>query len=214
MRKLTAAALTGVAGLAITTGAMMPALADDVTDDDATSESRTLTDRLTRLKEALAGLVSDGTISQAQADTVAETLDSSELFRGEPGMRGGPGMMPGGMGGGAELDAAAEALGLEEDALRDLLSEGSTLADVAEEQGVAASDLVDALVTAATEHIDAAVADGRLDEDRAEEMKADLETRIAEMVEEGLPMRGHGARGGPMGEELEGTDAAESSLES
>ena len=129
-------------------------------------------------------------------------------------MRGGPGMMPGGMGGGAELDAAAEALGLEEDALRDLLSEGSTLADVAEEQGVAASDLVDALVTAATEHIDAAVADGRLDEDRAEEMKADLETRITEMVEEGLPMRGHGGRGGPMGEELEGTDAAESSLES
>ncbi|MGM0384798.1 MAG: hypothetical protein ACQERF_02285 [Actinomycetota bacterium] len=214
MRKLTLAALSGAAGLVIAGGAVLPALADDATTDDptttddATSESRTLTDRLTRLKEVLAGLVSDGTVSQEQADTVAETLDESDLFRhggpggpGGPGdeMRGGPGGPGGMMGGGAELDVAADVLGMEADVLRDLLREGGTLADIAADQDVEVSELVDSLLAAATERIDAAVADGSIDQDRADEMKANLESRVTERVEQGMPTRGgHGGRGGPM----------------
>lgn len=187
-----AAALAGAAGLALTLGVVVPAIADDAADDAGTSESRTFGDRLTRLKEALAGLVSDGTLTQAQADKVAETLDQSDVFRGpggHGGMGGGPGG-PAGMRGGMDLSVAAETLGLETDALLDLLRDGSTLADVAEQQGVEVSTLVDTLVAAATERIDEAVADGALEQDRADDLKADLESRISAMVEQGMPRRG------------------------
>jgi len=187
-----AAALAGAAGLALTLGVVVPAIADDAADDAGTSESRTFGDRLTRLKEAVAGLVSDGTLTQAQADKVAETLDQSDVFRGpggHGGMGGGPGG-PAGMRGGMDLSVAAETLGLETDALLDLLRDGSTLADVAEQQGVEVSTLVDTLVAAATERIDEAVADGALEQDRADDLKADLESRISAMVEQGMPRRG------------------------
>ena len=52
------------------------------------------------IQEALAGLVSDGSITQDQAEEVATTLGSADL-----GPRGGHG------GGGRDLGAAAEAEG-------------------------------------------------------------------------------------------------------
>lgn len=96
---------------------------------------------------------------------------------------------------GEGLDAAAEALGLETDDLRDQLADGATLAEVAEAQGVDVQVVIDALVAEATSHIDEAVADGRLDADEAEEMKSDLVDRITERVNEGGPFGG-GMRGG------------------
>lgn len=96
---------------------------------------------------------------------------------------------------GEGLDAAAEALGLEADALRDQLAGGSTIAEVAEAQGVDVQVVIDALVAEANTHIDEAVADGRLDADEAEEMKSDLVDRITERVNEGGPFGG-GLRGG------------------
>jgi hypothetical protein len=99
---------------------------------------------------------------------------------------GGHGMMLG-----RGLDTAADVLGVTDAELRSALEEGMSIADVAEDQGVDVQEVVDALVAAATERLDQAVEDGRLEEDRAEEIKAALPQRVAAMVErEGLPGRG------------------------
>jgi hypothetical protein len=102
---------------------------------------------------------------------------------------------------GVGLETAADALGMAESELLSALEEGKSIADVAGEQNVEVQDVVDALVAAATERLDQAVEGGRVDEDRANEIKAALPERIAAMVErEGFPGRGRGPGGfGPGG---------------
>ncbi|WP_158544752.1 hypothetical protein [Blastococcus sp. TF02-09] len=140
-----------------------------------------------RITEALSGLVSDGSITQEQADEVASTLDAAGIGHGG-GHRGG----------GFDLSAAATALGMTEDELRTALeTDGTTLADVAADQGVEVDALVDALVTAQQERIAAAVEDGRLTQEQADERLADLEERVTERVNSEAPVGGpgHGPRG-------------------
>ena len=66
----------------------------------------------------------------------------------------------------------------------------TTLAHVAADQGVDVQTLVDDLVTAAQDRLDQAVADGRLTQERADAIAADLPDEIAEHVQEGFPQRG------------------------
>jgi polyhydroxyalkanoate synthesis regulator phasin len=157
----TAGALT-LTGLAVA----VPALADTGTTRDAA------TSVVERITDALSGLVADGSITQDQADEVATTLSESGI--------GGHG---GHHGGRLDLAAAATALGLTEEELRTALEpEGTTLAQVAEDQDVAVGTLVDALVTAGQERIAQAVEDGRLTQEQADERLADLEERVTERV--------------------------------
>ncbi len=143
-----------------------------------------------RITEALSGLVSDGSLTQEQADEVADTLSEAGI--------GGPGGHGGGRGGGhLDLAAAASALGLTEEELRTALeADGTSLADVAEEHGVPVDALVDALVTAAQEDIAAAVEDGELTQEQADERLADLEERVTERVDSDDLGRGSRGRGG------------------
>ena len=174
----------------------------------AASAAPTIGDRLNAIKEALKSLVTDGTITQEQADKVATTLNESPaLNRGGHGHgdRGGFGGHRGGFGGhggGFGLDAAAEALGVTDQELRTALREGKTLAEVAEAEGVGVDTLVDALVAAATERAERAVTDGRLTQEQADELLAGLPERIETAVQEGFGGRGvgeRGERGGPGG---------------
>lgn len=80
------------------------------------------------------------------------------------------------------LDTAAEVLGLTVDELRTELEGGSTLAEVAEANDVDVETLIGALVAEATERLDEAVADGRLEADEAEEIEAALTERITARV--------------------------------
>ena len=61
------------------------------------------------------------------------------------------------------------------EALREALAGGQTLAEVADGAGAAVEDLVAALVADATEHLDAAVEEGRITEERAAEIAEDLQ---------------------------------------
>ena len=163
---VTAAGLLALGGIAVAG----PALAATGTTGTATSGA---TSRVERVAQALAGLVSDGSISQEQADEVATTLDDADL-----GGRGG------GHGGGHDLGAAASALGMTEADLRTALqADGATLASVAGDQGVAVDALVDALVAAAQEQVAAAVTAGDLTQEQADARLADLEARTADRVE-------------------------------
>ena len=86
------------------------------------------------------------------------------------------------------LEAAATALGMTADELREAMSaDGATLASVAEAQGVDVQVVIDALVAEAREHLDEAVADGHLTQEEADEKAAELEARITEMVNSERP---------------------------
>ncbi|PRY48923.1 hypothetical protein LY71_1075 [Geodermatophilus tzadiensis] len=182
MRKKIVLAATAGALTLTGLGLAVPAMADDEpTTTESTTDSATAEDRI---RDALSGLVDDGSISQEQADEVATTL-SEAGFGGHGGY---------GWHGGFGLEVAAETLGLSEEDLRTALqADGASLASVAEDQGVAVEDLVAALTAAAQEHLDEAVAEGRLTQEQADERSAELETWITERVNDA------DADGGPRG---------------
>lgn len=200
-----ALALTTLGGVAVAvptlTAATTPTATEpaepDAGDSEAPTDEERTAEHTARIAERLAGLVEDGTLTQAQADAVASTL--AESMPGPGGGPGGHGHGPGGMGGPGGLGGvlreglatAAETLGLEEDALRDRLVAGETLGEVADAEGVARDDLVGALVTRAEELLDEKVADGDLTQAEADEISADLTERITE----GLDRSGPGPRG-------------------
>ena len=173
---LAAAAALGLTGVAVAG----PVLATTV----GTEAAAGVTSRVDRITQALAGLVTDGTIDQAQADLVAQTLAESGL-----GGHGGPGR------GGPGLEAAATALGITEAELRTALHGGATLAQVAAGEGVGVDTLVAALVEAERTRVAQAVADGRITQAQADERLADVTERVTERVNSTMPSRpdhGHG----------------------
>jgi polyhydroxyalkanoate synthesis regulator phasin len=168
----TAAGVLTLGGVAVA----VPVLAD--TDGE--------TSVVDRIKSALSGLVDDGSLTQEQADEVATTLSDAGLGHG--GHHGGDRI---------GLETAADALGLTEAELRTALeSDGTSLADVAQAQGVDVDTLVDALVQAQQDRIAQAVEDGRLTQAEADQRLADLEARVTERVNSDDPVRGHHGRGG------------------
>jgi hypothetical protein len=189
-KAIAAASAVGLAGL-VGGVAASPAL----TAAAVSAVSSPAPDHVQIIADALAGLVEDGTLTQEQADAVAETLNEQLPAHG-PGGLGGPHGHGGIL---LELDAAAEELGLTEEELREQLRNGASLAEIAEEQGVDVDDLVGVLVGAAEERLAAAVDDGRIDQERADELAAGLEDRIRTFVEEGLPAPPDGIRPGPWG---------------
>ena len=150
------------------------------------------------VSEALTGLVTDGTLTQQQADAVDQALDAARPTP-DPGTtgkhdhggrgRGGPG--PGGRMGDfgvrVGLDEAATAIGIEPAELRDALRDGQTIAEVAEANDVETQTVIDAMVAAAEARIDEAVADGRLTAEAATERLTDVTERITTFVEDGFP---------------------------
>lgn len=107
---------------------------------------------------------------------------------------------PGGRHGGPGLEAMAEAIGITEDELQTALQDGSTPAEVAEENGVSRDELIDAVVASIEEHVAQEVEDGELTQEEADEKLAEIEDRAGDIVDgvrpEGGPM-GHGGPGAP-----------------
>ena len=152
-------------------------------------------ERQQRIKDALAGLVKDKTLTQAQADKVAETLAARPGPGGPPMGAFGRGHGPRGLGRGlghgpgAGLAAAAKALGLSETELMTQLRAGKSLAAVARDKGVAVEKVVDALVAEAQQRLADAVKAGRLTQAQADERLKDLRARVTERVNATKPQR-------------------------
>lgn len=127
-------------------------------------------------------------------ERVAELIDRTLPTRGEGGP-GGHGGRGGHLGRGPGFEAAAEALGLEADAVKEALRDGTTIADLAEQQGVDVQTVIDAMVAEAQERIAQAVENGRLTQEQADERLADITERITDVVNNGRP-----ERGGPEGD--------------
>lgn len=194
MRKRTTALI--LAGALATGGvgaAVVIAPASAATSDNAVSS------RLEAIKSALKGLVGDGTLTQAQADKVAGTLDTALPQRDHDGRGRGGGWFGKGMS--QTRDAAATALGMSTEELRTAVQGGKTLAEVAKEKNVSVDALVKAMVAAAEKELSTAVTDGRITQAQADAMKGSLTQRITDRVNgvrgEGGhgPGHGHGRRG-------------------
>ena len=132
-------------------------------------------------------------LRQAIAET-NQSLGLPDRGLGGFGHPGGRGF--GGRGfGGASLDAAAQAIGITTDQLRQELP-GRSLADVARAHNVDPNRVAAALKADAAARIDQAVAAGRLPADRAAQLKQDANTHIDQMMTQQKPAGGLG-RGGP-----------------
>ena len=100
------------------------------------------------------------------------------------GPRGGPHHL--------NLSVAASTIGVTDDALRSALQSGQSIADVANANGVDPQTVIDALVADAKSHLADALASGKLTQAQADQISADLETRVTDQVN-------HSGLGGPGG---------------
>ena len=204
-RKLTfGAGAAGIAGLVVALGAAGAVAASRVLSpgdeskavlDDAASQlgvkPEALSDALRQaLKNRVDEAVKAGRLTEAQAKELKARIDANEfpLLFG-PGGRG-PGhgfghfgdFGPFGHRGHFEaLAAAASYLGMTEAELREALQDKS-LAGIAKDKGKSVSGLVAALVAAQEKRIATAVADGRLTQEQASQLKASLEDRTKDLV--------------------------------
>jgi len=115
-------------------------------------------------KSALDGLVQKGTINQDQENAVIQALKGA-LTGPRPGRLHQ--RIVGGM-----LKVAADKIGVQPKDLIQARRNGQSIADVANAHQVNPSDVVNAIVTAADQRIDQAVANGRLPQDKADDLKA------------------------------------------
>jgi hypothetical protein len=162
------------------------AILDDAAKQLGVSPAK-LSDALKKaLSDRVEAAVAAGRITKAEGDALKQRINSSDfpLFGGFRGGFGHFGFF-------GRLAAAADYLGLTEAQLRAQLDRGKTLAQVAEAQGKAVDGLVDALVAAAKQRLDAAVAAGRLTQAQASEMLSGLRERISNLVNARLPVPAH-----------------------
>ncbi|MBP1632530.1 MAG: hypothetical protein H6Q11_818 [Acidobacteria bacterium] len=178
-----------VAAALVTTGIAVAQSDDDssvfsAVEESAADDETALRDEgpvRSRILEWLTPLVDDDTITQEQADAVADTL-ADHLPRLRAGL----------MRGLHAVDDAADFLGMTGRELVEALRDGATLADLAEDHG-GADALIDHLVGLVEVHLDQAVADGRLTEEEAAERLAEATERITALVNGELPMLGDGS---------------------
>jgi hypothetical protein len=135
------------------------------------------------------GFAGQGGTSQGGFAGQGGTSQGGFAGQGGFGGPGGAGQGPGGenCSGKPGLEAAAEAIGIEESALAEELKGGRTLAEVAEEYGVDVETVIDAMVADATEHITKDVEEGRLTQEQADELLEGLEEHISGVVDGSIP---------------------------
>ena len=135
-----------------------------------------------RVNEGIAARIEAMVNGERPAGTKDKDMDGRGYGRrawGGPQGFGGPGM--------STLAADAfemltEATGLEAAALRSALAEGSSLASLIEANGGDVADFIAQASTAFNDHVDVAVADGSLSEERAALLKNSMAERIEALV--------------------------------
>ena len=146
--------------------------------DDVVEAEQAAPERGERISEALQVLIDDGTLTEAQRDAVVETLQNARPDHGEFRERRGP-RGPRGPRGAGEI---VEILGLEGSEMREALRNGSSIAELAEAQGIDSADVVDAIVARAEERLETAVENGRIDDTQAAEMLTQAAERAEDLV--------------------------------
>jgi hypothetical protein len=173
-----------VAAGSLTLGLAAPALAQEAPTTEA-PESASETegarpDPGAALRVVFDALVSEGVITQEQADAIQARL--AEAIANRPDRPHRQHQLLRGA-----VQTAAEAIGIEPSDLASQLRDGATVAEVATAAGVDPATVVDALVAAGTEHIQAALDAGRITEERAASLTEALPERAERFVNETGP---------------------------
>ncbi|MBI1281410.1 MAG: hypothetical protein GC179_25005 [Anaerolineaceae bacterium] len=157
---------------------------------------------------ALTQAVTDGRLTQEQADAQIAVLKANLNVMFTTSMAQGAGNRPGfGQMGNGMFDVLAKALGVDVAALQTDLKAGKTIADIAKEKNVELSTVVDAVVAEREAALKAAVSSGRLTQEQADAqialMKANMTATFSQTMGRGFGMMGmggfDGGFGGPMG---------------
>jgi hypothetical protein len=90
------------------------------------------------------------------------------------------------------VQAAAKEIGVSEGDLKQARKDGKSIAQVAKDHDKSAEDVVDAIVKNATRAIDQAVTDGKLDSQKADQIKQKLPNRAKQFVNREPKQRGSG----------------------
>jgi hypothetical protein len=137
------------------------------------------------LKNRVDDAVEDGRLTEEEGERMKERIDEGDVPFVGPGFgfrHHGPGPFH------AKLEAAAEYLGMTEARLREALSDGKSLAQLARDRDKSVDGLVDALVERAEQKLEDTVEAGRMTEAEKDEMLSGLRERITDLVNGRPPM--------------------------
>jgi ribosomal protein S20 len=169
MKKFLAATLA-VAGLGIGTAAVAAINPLGVAGAQTSTPAPAETER--PIDSVLSGLVTDGTITQQQADTLKARL--TEFRKAHHPIRNAAK---------DSVSVAASTIGIDAKDLVKELRTGKSVADVAGEHGVAEKTVVDAIVNDLTSKIDQAATNGTITAERATTIEAKLPAKVTQLVE-------------------------------
>jgi competence protein ComGC len=145
----------------------------------------------TAQKQVLDEAVSEGYLTQDQADQMQERMDQGSgpgFYGGLMGPRGGMwgrGFGHGGFMGGPEnslVSVAADKLGMTVDELATELRGGKSIADVAGEKGMDTQTIVEAYMAQLKANLDQAVTNGRITQTQADSMLQQAEERMSDLL--------------------------------
>jgi ribosomal protein S20 len=132
------------------------------------------------LSTSLDELVSEGVINQDQAEAIRSRVDENR----QKWESDHPHMGHGGFGELREsAQAVADALGMPVEDVMSALRGGSSLNDLAAKQGVDPAAVSKILVDAANAKIDQALTDGKLDQAKADELKAKVSDNVGKVMD-------------------------------
>ncbi len=187
---LGAAAVLGAGALGIAHAQQTPTPTPPAVGTPRATPPAQPSDRMEQFLSTLAsklGITTDK-LKQAIQETRSQLGYGPGFGFGEPHGRHGFGF-------GGSLDAAAGAIGISADQLRQELP-GKSLADVARAHNVDPNKVAAALKADAAARIDQAVASGRLSADRAAQLKQDESTSVDQLMTQPWPAGGPGPRRG------------------
>lgn len=141
--------------------------------------------------EQINAAVTEGHLTQEQADELIASLQTvfTDAVNGElPERPGRPGVRLFARG---IVRQVAEATGLEIDDVVEQLQSGATIADVLTASGVDVVSFTDDVLAQASERLAQAVANGRITQERADEMIARLTERLPEIINSSHPVVGN-----------------------
>ncbi|GBD85086.1 hypothetical protein BMS3Abin02_01486 [bacterium BMS3Abin02] len=147
-------------------------------------ESNHATAAQTGIVAALRPLIDDGTITESQAEAVAGRL--APIVRSERIRRDAERFRDRSM---ATARRVADMLDMTVPELENELKRGTTLAQIAESRGSSGGEIVTALVSDISKRLADQVAEGRITQERADELVAAATGRIADLVESPHPGR-------------------------